>query len=126
MTGSVSVTVGNATYTFNIDKGDDVATFNQMIVLGNPPMNCKEIVGGKYTLRTSKADSNIFIDMVCMGKNKQGIFKVYKAKLGQYKDKSGFFWNNFVEDTYNSDKVANTPNKSAPVQEEDDSDDIPF
>ena len=129
MTGSVSVVVGDARYTFHLDKGDDIAIINQMIVLGNPPMNCKAIKNGKYKLETNKdSQSNTYVNMMCYGKTETGEFQAWKAKLGTYKDKSGFFWNNFELDQYRTDAMNNKAGATAqPGTKADDvSEDIPF
>lgn len=131
MTGSVTVTVGGATYTFNMDERDAINTINQMIVLGNPPMGTyelKDLRDINYKLETQKdKDGNVYVNMVAKGRTTGGQYKTYKAKLGTYKDKSGFFWNNYKE--YVREAASAAPKKAVKQEESDDSDyadDIPF
>ncbi len=129
MTGSVSITVGKAQYTFHVEGRDDLATLNQMIVMGNPPTYCKELPKGFYNLETNKdKEGNVYVNMACAGKDESGVFRIYKAKLGSYKDKSGFFWHNFKLDEYQkSGAVPTSGAVSTPVTPTVENDeDIPF
>lgn len=125
MTGKVSFNLNNTTYQFELDEGDGLKLLNQMIVLGNPPRSCPYIKGGAYKLVTNKdSDGNIYINMMCYGSDKDGKKTAYRSKLGTYKDKSGFFWNSWEEDEFAKKRLSGET--SAPAQEPEETDDIPF
>lgn len=115
MQGSVSFVINKTKYEFTLDKGDDLAVMNQLITLGNPPLFCKEAKDGVYKLETNKdKEGNIYVNMVCYS----GDGKVYKAKLGSYKDKSGFFWHKYALDEFAMKRLKNAQDMPDDVDEE--------
>jgi len=100
MKGKVQFKVGNATFALEVEERSDLETLHKLAVLGNPPLYCKELPNGFYSLESNKdSEGNIYVNVVCKGKNEAGEFQVYKAKLGSYKS-GGFFWHNFKLDEY--------------------------
>lgn len=107
MIGKASFSLNGTTYQFELEDGDGLKLMHQLNIFGNPPMNCPYIKNGKYELETNKDDEgNIYVNMVCVGKNENGERAKYKAKLGTYRDKSGHFWNWWKEDEYYKSKVS--------------------
>jgi len=113
MQAVVTFKVGEVSYQLNIDERGEMETLHKMIVLGNPPQYCKELPKGRFSLETNKdQEGNIYVNMVCKGKDESGEFKVYKAKLGQYKA-GGYFWHGFTLDEYAQKRMQKNPQDMA-------------
>lgn len=95
MTGNVKFKIGETVYELHLDDRDEMETIHKMAVLGNPPTYCKEMPDGRMSLDSNKdKEGNVYVNVVCKGKDQSGQFAIYKAKLGRYKT-GGYFWHGF-------------------------------